>query len=82
MVAVTPDATRLAVALGAFAGFGAGGVLVPTARIAITVTPDTSIATCVALSFVHQDDWRLHWICYLLQRLHQQAHTKASNLRR
>lgn len=32
------------------AGFGVGGVLVPAATIAITVTPDTTIATCVALS--------------------------------
>lgn len=31
-------------------GFGVGGVLVPAATIAITVTPDASIATCVALS--------------------------------
>ena len=32
------------------AGFGVGGVLVPAATVAITVTPDTTIATCVALS--------------------------------
>lgn len=31
-------------------GFGVGGVLVPAATVAIMVTPDTSIATCVALS--------------------------------
>ena len=31
-------------------GLGVGGVLVPAATVAIMVTPDTSIATCVALS--------------------------------
>jgi hypothetical protein len=31
-------------------GFGVGAVLVPAATVAVTVTPDTSIATCVALS--------------------------------
>jgi hypothetical protein len=32
------------------AGFGVGGVLVPAATVAITVRPDTTIDTCVALS--------------------------------
>jgi hypothetical protein len=38
------------VVLGSLAGLGVGGVLVPAATVAITVTPDTTIATCVALS--------------------------------
>jgi len=50
LAAVTPDTPRMAVGLGTLAGFGVGGVLVPAATIAITVTPDASIATCVALS--------------------------------
>lgn len=50
LAAVTPDAPKMAVALGTIAGFGVGGVLVPAATVAITVTPDTTIATCVALS--------------------------------
>lgn len=47
---VTPDTPRIAVALGTLAGFGVGSVLVPAATVAITVSPDASIATCVALS--------------------------------
>ena len=31
-------------------GFGVGGVLVPAATVALMVTPDIAIATCVALS--------------------------------
>jgi hypothetical protein len=31
-------------------GFGVGGVLVPAATVAVMVTPDFAIATCVALS--------------------------------
>lgn len=50
LACVTPDQPKLAVALGTLAGFGVGGVLVPAATIAITVTPDTTIATCVSLS--------------------------------
>ena len=40
----------MAIGLGTITGFGVGSVLVPAATVAITVTPDTSIATCVALS--------------------------------
>lgn len=40
----------MAVAFGTIGGFGIGGVLVPAATIAITVTPDAYIATTVALS--------------------------------
>jgi hypothetical protein len=49
-VVVTPDTPRLAVALGALASFGVGGVVIPAATIAVEVTPDSSITTCVALA--------------------------------
>lgn len=50
LACVTPDTPRTLVALGTIAAFGVGGVLVPSATIAITVAPDELIATCVALS--------------------------------
>lgn len=50
MSTISPDTPARAVAFGAIAGFGIGGVLVPAATIAITVTPDAFIATTVALS--------------------------------
>jgi hypothetical protein len=40
----------MSIAFGTIAGFGIGGVLVPAATVAITVTPDAFIATTVALS--------------------------------
>lgn len=50
LAVITPDQPVTAVVLGSLAGLGVGGVLVPAATVAITVTPDTTIATCVALS--------------------------------
>lgn len=50
MSTVTPDTPSLAIALSTMTGLGVGGVLVPAATVAVMVTPDTSIATCVALS--------------------------------
>ncbi|KAH0845698.1 hypothetical protein AYO21_05907 [Fonsecaea monophora] len=50
IAAITPDREGLAIGVGTITGFGVGAVLVPAATVAITVTPDTSIATCVALS--------------------------------
>lgn len=50
LAAVTPDNPKFAVAIGTIAGFGVGGVLVPPATLAITVTPDHLIATTVALN--------------------------------
>lgn len=47
---MNPTNPRTAVALGTIAGFGVGGVLVPPSTIAITVAPDSLIATTVALS--------------------------------
>jgi hypothetical protein len=46
----TPDTPAQTVIFGTIGGFGVGGVLVPAATIAITVTPDAFIATTVALS--------------------------------
>ena len=46
---VNPDRETAAIIVGGIAGFGVGGVLVPAATVAVTVTPDTTIATCVAL---------------------------------
>ncbi|KAF2806812.1 putative major facilitator superfamily transporter [Mytilinidion resinicola] len=50
LAATTPDTPKMSIAFGTIAGFGIGGVLVPAATIAITVTPDDFIATTVALS--------------------------------
>jgi hypothetical protein len=50
LACVTPDTPRTLVGLGTVAAFGVGGVLVPSATIAITVAPDELIATAVALS--------------------------------
>lgn len=50
LACVTPDTPRTAVGPGTMAGFGVGGVLVPAATVAITVSPDTTIATSAALS--------------------------------
>ncbi len=50
MSTINPDTPARAIAFGAVASFGIGGVLVPAATIAITVTPDAFIATTVALS--------------------------------
>jgi hypothetical protein len=40
----------MSIGLTTLAGFGIGGVLVPAATVAITVTPDAFIATTVALA--------------------------------
>lgn len=50
LACLTPDNPKTAVALGTICGFGVGGVLVPAATIAITVSPDDLIATTVALA--------------------------------
>ena len=50
LACVTPDTPRTLVGLGTVAAFGVGGVLVPSATIAITVAPDELIATAVTLS--------------------------------
>lgn len=50
LACITPNDTRLVVFLTTMTGFGVGGVLVPAATVAVMVTPDFAIATCVALS--------------------------------
>lgn len=50
LAAVTPDRESLAIGLGTINGFGIGAVLVPAATVALTVCPDNTLATCVALS--------------------------------
>ncbi|KEF62014.1 uncharacterized protein A1O9_03586 [Exophiala aquamarina CBS 119918] len=50
MAAVTPDNAGLAVGLATIAGFGIGGVIVPSATIAMTACPDSLIATATALT--------------------------------
>ncbi|KAH7386393.1 putative major facilitator superfamily transporter [Cadophora sp. MPI-SDFR-AT-0126] len=50
LAVVNPTNPKIAVALGTIAGFGVGGVLVPPSTIALTVCPDSLIATTVALS--------------------------------
>ncbi|KAK6393115.1 hypothetical protein LTR65_002806 [Meristemomyces frigidus] len=50
LAAITPDNPALAVSLGTIAGFGVGGVLVPSATIALICVPDDLLATAAALS--------------------------------
>ena len=50
MACITPNDGKLVVALSTMTGFGVGGVLVPAATVAVMVCPDTTIATCIALS--------------------------------
>jgi hypothetical protein len=48
--AATPDTAKLTVAFGTIAGFGVGGVLVPSATVALICVPDAYLATTAALS--------------------------------
>ncbi|CAO2655668.1 Nn.00g044710.m01.CDS01 [Neocucurbitaria sp. VM-36] len=50
LAAMTPENESLVLALGALAGFGVGGVLVPAATVAMLVCPDALITTAAALS--------------------------------
>lgn len=50
LAAATPDSAKLTVALGTIAGFGVGGVLVPSATVALICVPDAYLATTAALS--------------------------------
>jgi len=50
LAAATPDNPRTAVAVGTLASFGVGGVLVPSATVALIVVPDALLATTAALS--------------------------------
>jgi hypothetical protein len=48
--AATPDSPKLAIAMGTISGFGVGGVLVPSATVALICVPDAFLATTAALS--------------------------------
>lgn len=50
LAAVTPNTPIAAVALGTLAGFGVGGVIVPSATVALIVVPDALLATTAALA--------------------------------
>ena len=50
LAVMTPENESLVLALGAMAGFGVGGVLVPAATVAMLVCPDALITTAAALS--------------------------------
>ncbi len=49
LAACTPNTPGMYMAFGTIAGFGVGGVLVPTGAIALIVAPDALIASVVAL---------------------------------
>ncbi|KAH7384489.1 major facilitator superfamily domain-containing protein [Pyrenochaeta sp. MPI-SDFR-AT-0127] len=50
MAVMTPENEGLVLAIGALAGFGVGGVIVPAATVAMLVCPDALITTAAALS--------------------------------
>ena len=50
LAAATPENPGTAVGLGTIASFGVGGVLVPSATVALIVVPDALLATTAALS--------------------------------
>lgn len=50
LATLTPETPHLVYVFGILCSFGVGGVLVPAATIAVTVSPDTLIATTVALA--------------------------------
>lgn len=50
MAATNPTNAGVAVGLATIAGFGIGGVIVPSATIAMTACPDSLIATTTALT--------------------------------
>jgi hypothetical protein len=50
MAIVSPDNEKIVIALGTISGFGLGGLIVPSATVAIIAAPDALITTCAALS--------------------------------
>jgi hypothetical protein len=50
MSVVTPENERTVIALGTVAGLGLGGLIVPSATVAMIAAPDELITTCAALS--------------------------------
>jgi len=50
LAVMTPENPKLTVAFATLATFGVGGMIVPTASVALLVTPDALLATTAALS--------------------------------
>jgi MFS family permease len=50
MAIVTPENELAVIALGTVSGFGMGGLIVPSATVAMIAAPDALITTCAALS--------------------------------
>lgn len=50
MAIVTPENEFTVIALGTMSGFGLGGLIVPSATVAMIAAPDALITTCAALS--------------------------------
>jgi hypothetical protein len=50
MAVVTPNNERTVIALGTVGGIGLGGLIVPSATVAMIAAPDALITTCAALS--------------------------------
>lgn len=50
LLAITLDTLKLAVALGTLVGFSVGGILIPSATIALIIVLDIYLATTVTLS--------------------------------
>ncbi|QDS78157.1 hypothetical protein FKW77_005044 [Venturia effusa] len=50
MSVVTPENETTVIALGTVGGFGLGGLIVPSATVAMIASPDALITTCAALS--------------------------------
>jgi hypothetical protein len=50
MAVVRPDNEKVVIALGTIAGVGLGGLIVPSATVAMIASPDALITTCAALS--------------------------------
>lgn len=50
MAIVTPENEKMVIALGTVAGIGLGGMIVPSATVAMIASPDALITTCAALS--------------------------------
>lgn len=50
MAVVTPENETIVIALGTVGGIGLGGLIVPSATVAMIASPDALITTCAALS--------------------------------
>lgn len=50
LAVMTPENEVMSVAFGVLASFGLGGLIVPSATVAMIAAPDALITTCAALS--------------------------------